>query len=322
MIFEGVPTYPHPGRLWEVCDKHSVSTFYTAPTALRSLMVHGDGPVKERSLKSLRLLGTVGEPINPETWMWYFNVVGKGQLPIVDTWWQTETGGIMVSPLPGATPMKPGSATLPFFGVNPKILREDGSECAPNEGGNLVMKGPGWPGIMRTVFGDSSRFKDTYFSQFPGYFFTGDGARLDEDGYLWIMGRTDDVLNVSGHRIGSAEVESAIVSHSVVTEAAVVGVQHAIKGEGIYCFVTVEAGIAPSEELRKELIQTIRKTIGPIATPDAIQFTQVLPKTRSGKIMRRLLRKVASGDTTDLGDVTTLADSTVVDELIFGRVIL
>jgi len=318
MMFEGVPNYPKSDRFWEIVEKYKVNVFYTAPTAIRAMMRDGDQWPKGRDLSSLRLLGTVGEPINPEAWMWYHRLIGAEKCPIVDTWWQTETGGILISPIPGAIPTKPGSATRPFFGVEPLIIRQDGSECGVNEGGYLVIKKP-WPGIMRTVYGDHERFKNTYFSQYPGYYFTGDGARKDEDGYFWLMGRVDDVINVSGHRIGTAEVESALVSHPSVAEAAVVGFPHDIKGEGIYSYVILRDGFTVSEELRKELVAHVRKVIGAIATPDRIQFAPGLPKTRSGKIMRRILRKIAQGDIENIGDTTTLADPAVVDALVADR---
>jgi acetyl-CoA synthetase len=318
VMFEGVPTYPDPGRFWAIVDKYNVNIFYTAPTALRALMREGDEWPKKYKLSSLRVLGSVGEPINPEAWMWYYQVIGKERCPIVDTWWQTETGGILITPLPGATPLKPGSATFPFFGVDPQILRENGKPAEVNEGGYLVIKRP-WPGLMRGVYGDPDRFRDTYFVQFPGVYFSGDGARQDEDGYFWLMGRVDDVLNVSGHRIGTAEVESALVSHELVTEAAVVGYPHDLKGQGIYAFVTLKAGVAKSDDLKKTLVAHVRKEIGPIASPDKIHFADALPKTRSGKIMRRILRKIAEGDIENLGDVTTLADPSVVDDLVKGR---
>ncbi len=318
LMFEGVPNYPKPDRFWEIVEKYKVNIFYTAPTALRAMMRDGDKWPEGRNLSSLRLLGTVGEPINPEAWMWYYNVIGKEKCPIVDTWWQTETGGILITPLPGAVPIKPGSATKPFPGVDAAVIREDGSQASPNEGGYLVIKKP-WPGMMRTIFGQHERFKETYFVQFPGMYFTGDGARVDEDGDFWLMGRVDDVINVSGHRIGTAEVESALVSHPFVAEAAVVGMPHDIKGQGIYAFVTLKAGQAKSDDLKKTLVAHVRKEIGPIATPDKIQFTDSLPKTRSGKIMRRILKKIAAGDVTDLGDTTTLADPTVVQALVTER---
>jgi len=318
LMFEGVPTYPDAGRFWQVVAKHKVNIFYTAPTAIRALMGQGDGFVKKHDRSSLRILGTVGEPINPEAWEWYYHVVGEGRCPIVDTWWQTETGGHMITPLPGAIALKPGSATLPFFGIEPCIVDENGNELQGVAEGALCIKRP-WPGMMRTVFGDHKRFIDTYFRMFPGKYFTGDGARRDQDGYYWITGRIDDVINVSGHRLGTAEVESALVLHDVVTEAAVVGYPHDIKGQGIYAFVTLMAGEEPSEELRKELVQHVRKEIGPIATPDVIQWAPGLPKTRSGKIMRRILRKIAANELDKLGDTSTLADPTVVDNLIRNR---
>jgi len=319
LFFEGVPSFPHPDRFWEIIEKYRVNIFYTAPTALRSLMKEGDEWPAERDLSSLRILGTVGEPINPEAWMWYYNVIGKGKCPIVDTWWQTETGGILITPLPGAVAAKPGSATLPFPGVEPEILREDGTPAGVNEGGYLVIKKP-WPGLMRQVYGEPERFKKTYFVRFPGVYTTGDGARKDEDGYYWLMGRIDDVINVSGHRVGTAEVESALVSHPKVAEAAVVGFPHELKGQGIYAFVTLKTGEERTEELKKELVKHVRKEIGPTCTPDKIQFADSLPKTRSSKIMRRVLVKIASGDGHNLGDVTTLADPSVIDELVKGRV--
>jgi len=318
LMFEGVPNYPKPDRFWEIVEKYGVNIFYTAPTALRAMMRDGDKWPLGRDLSTLRLLGTVGEPINPEAWMWYYNVIGKGKCPIVDTWWQTETGGVLITPLPGAIAIKPGSATKPFPGVEAAVIREDGSLADANEGGYLVIKRP-WPGMMRTVYGQHERFKETYFVQFPGMYFTGDGARVDEDGDFWLMGRVDDVINVSGHRIGTAEVESALVSHSSVAEAAVVGMPHEIKGQGIYAFVTLKVGLAKSDDLKKTLVAHVRKEIGPIATPDKIQFTDALPKTRSGKIMRRILKKIASGDVRDLGDTTTLADPTVVQSLVSDR---
>ncbi len=319
LFYEGVPSYPHPDRFWEIVDKYRVNIFYTAPTALRALMREGDEWPEKRDLSSLRILGTVGEPINPEAWMWYYNLIGKRKCPIVDTWWQTETGGILITSLPGAIPTKPGSATVPFPGVDPEVLREDGTPCDVNEGGYLVIKKP-WPGLMRRVYGDPQRFKETYFVRFPGVYTTGDGARRDEDGYYWLMGRIDDVINVSGHRIGTAEVESALVSHEKVAEAAVVGMPHEIKGQGIYAYVTLKAGEEKTEALKKELVAHVRKEIGPIAAPDKIQFADGLPKTRSGKIMRRVLVKIAAGDVGNLGDITTLADPSVVDELVEGRV--
>jgi len=318
IMFEGVPTFPNPGRFWEVIQKYKCTQFYTAPTAIRALMKEGIEWPKKYDLSSLKILGSVGEPINPEAWIWYHENIGKGKCPIVDTYWQTETGGFLISPLPGALPLKPGSATVPFLGVSCKILREDRSEVGLNEGGYLVIEKP-WPGIMRTVYGDHQRFVDTYWKQFPPNYTTGDGARKDADGYYWLMGRLDDVINVSGHRLGTAEVESALVSHQSVAEAAVVGMPHEIKGDGIYAFVTVKTGIKPTDELKKELVDHVRKQIGPIATPDKIQFAEGLPKTRSGKIMRRILKKIAKGEIGDLGDTTTLADPGVVDELVKNR---
>ena len=317
-MFEGVPSYPDASRFWQVVDKHNVSIFYTAPTAIRALMREGDGPVKATNRSSLRVLGSVGEPINPEAWLWYYNVVGEGRCPIVDTWWQTETGGIMISPLPGATDLKPGSATRPFFGIKPILVDADGNELAGAVDGNLCIT-DSWPGQMRTVFGDHDRFVQTYFSTYPGRYFTGDGARRDEDGYFWITGRVDDVINVSGHRMGTAEVESALVAHDTVSEAAVVGYPHDIKGQGIYAYVTLNAGETPSDELKAELVKWVRAEIGPIASPDLIQFAPGLPKTRSGKIMRRILRKIAENDYGALGDTSTLADPEVVDDLIENR---
>jgi acetate--CoA ligase len=318
VLFEGVPTYPNPDRFWELIEKYRVSIFYTAPTALRSLMRDGDAWPNKHDLSSLRILATVGEPINPEAWMWYYNVIGKGKCPIIDTYWQTETGGFVLTPFPGATPIKPGSATMPFFGIDPAIIREDGSPCDVNEGGYLVIKKP-WPGLMRSVYGDASRFKKTYFERFPGVYTTGDGARKDEDGYYWLMGRIDDVIKVSGHRIGTAEVESAFVSHPKVAEAAVVGMPHPIKGEGIYAFVTLKTGVEKTEELKKELVAWVRKQIGPLASPDKIQFADGLPKTRSGKIMRRILTRISAGDIANMGDTSTLADPSVVDTLVKER---
>jgi acetyl-CoA synthetase len=318
LIFEGVPNYPDFSRFWQVCDKHQVNIFYTAPTAIRALMREGNAPVAATSRKSIRLLGSVGEPINPEAWLWYHNVVGNAECPIVDTWWQTETGGIMIAPLPGATPLKPGSASKPFFGVKPAIVDADGNILEGAAEGNLILT-DSWPGQMRTVFGDHDRFVDTYFSTYKGNYFTGDGCRRDEDGYYWITGRVDDVINVSGHRMGTAEVESALVSHSQVAEAAVVGYPHDIKGQGIYAYVTLMEGDEPSEELRKELVQWVRKEIGPIASPDLIQWAPGLPKTRSGKIMRRILRKIAANEHDQLGDTSTLADPAVVDDLVDNR---
>ncbi|MBI3815163.1 MAG: acetate--CoA ligase [Nitrospinae bacterium] len=320
LMFEGIPIYPNPGRFWDIVDKHKVNIFYTAPTAIRALMREGVDWVTKHDLSSLRVLGTVGEPINPEAWMWYHTYPGKGKLPVVDTWWQTETGGILITPLPGAITLKPGSATKPFFGVVPAILKEDGSQAGVHEGGYLVIEKP-WPGILRGTYGDpeNKQVKEIYFTKFPGKYLTGDGARLDEDGDYWLMGRIDDVVNVSGHRLGTAEVESALVSHEAVAEAAVVGFPHDIKGEGIYAFVTLKEDHKPSEELKKILSGHVRSVIGPIATPDILQFAPGLPKTRSGKIMRRVLRKIACGDVHDLGDTSTLADPSVVDELLKGR---
>ena len=318
LMFEGVPNYPDASRFWQVVDKHKVNIFYTAPTAIRALMREGDGPVKSTSRDSLRLLGTVGEPINPEAWVWYNEVVGDKRCPIVDTWWQTETGGILITPLPGATALKPGSATRPFFGIKPILVDPDGNELEGKAQGLLCMA-DSWPGQMRSVFGDHERFKNTYFVQYPGRYFTGDGARRDEDGYFWITGRVDDVINVSGHRMGTAEVESALVSHAKVAEAAVVGAPHDIKGQGIYAYVTLNVGEEPSDDLRTELVKWVRKEIGPIATPDWLQWAPGLPKTRSGKIMRRILRKIAEDDYSNLGDTSTLADPAVVDDLVENR---
>jgi acetyl-CoA synthetase len=318
LVFEGVPTYPDGSRFWQVVDKHAVNIFYTAPTAIRALMRLGDEPVQQTSRKSLRLLGSVGEPINPEAWEWYHRVVGDHRCPIVDTWWQTETGGILITPLPGATRLKPGSATRPFFGIKPALVDNEGRLLEGPASGNLVITYP-WPGQMRTVYGDHQRFVDTYFRTYPGMYFTGDGARRDEDGYYWITGRVDDVINVSGHRLGTAEVESALVLHESVAEAAVVGYPHDIKGQGIYAYVTLMEGIEPSEELRHELISLVRSEIGPIATPDVIQWAPGLPKTRSGKIMRRILRKIAANEVDNLGDTSTLADPSVVDHLVANR---
>jgi acetyl-CoA synthetase len=318
LMFEGVPNYPSMSRFWDVVDKHKVNIFYTAPTAIRALMQAGDEPVTKTSRASLKLLGTVGEPINPEAWEWYHRVVGEGRCPIVDTWWQTETGGILITPLPGATRLKPGSATRPFFGVIPEIVDAEGRVLEGPATGNLCMA-DAWPGIMRTVFGDHQRFVDTYFKAYRGKYFTGDGCRRDEDGYYWITGRVDDVINVAGHRLGTAEVESALVAHPKCSEAAVVGYPHPIKGQGIYAYVTLMAGEEPSEELRKELVAWVRKEIGPIASPDLIQFAPGLPKTRSGKIMRRILRKIAEDEYGNLGDTSTLADPTVVDDLVQNR---
>ncbi|MBW1741955.1 MAG: acetate--CoA ligase [Deltaproteobacteria bacterium] len=318
LMFEGVPTYPDPGRFWEVVQRHKVNIMYTAPTVIRALAKHGDAWPGQYDLSSLRLLGSVGEVINPEAWKWYHKNIGKSRCPIVDTWWQTETGGILISPLPGAVPTKPGSATVPFPGIAPLVVNDKGETCKTNEGGYLVISKP-WPGIMRGVYGEPKRFKDTYFSQFPGMYFTGDGAKRDKDGYYWLMGRVDDVINVSGHRLGTAEIESAFVAHKAVAEAAVVGYPHDIKGKGIYAFVTLNASVKGSGDLKKALVSQVRKEIGPVATPDKIQFTDALPKTRSGKIMRRILRKIAAGDVDDLGDLTTLADEAGFAKLIQGR---
>lgn len=318
LMFEGIPNYPNVSRFWDVIDKHQVSIFYTAPTAIRSLMQAGEEPVKKTSRASLRLLGSVGEPINPEAWEWYYHVVGEGRCPIVDTWWQTETGGILITPLPGATKLKPGSATRPFFGVQPEVVDAAGAVQEGACEGNLVIA-DSWPGQMRTVYGDHERFEQTYFSTYPGKYFTGDGCRRDADGFYWITGRVDDVINVSGHRMGTAEVESALVAHPKVSEAAVVGFPHDIKGQGIYAYVTLMDGVEPTEELRKELVAWVRREIGPIASPDLIQFAPGLPKTRSGKIMRRILRKIAEDQFESLGDTSTLADPTVVEDLISNR---
>jgi acetyl-CoA synthetase len=318
LMFEGVPNYPDASRFWQVIDKHKVNIFYTAPTAIRALMGAGDAFVKKASRASLRLLGSVGEPINPEAWEWYHRVVGDGRCPVVDTWWQTETGGILISPLPGAIAQKPGSATLPFFGVQPALVDAEGKRIEGAGSGNLILT-DSWPAQMRTVYGDHQRFVDTYFSTYPGNYFTGDGCRRDEDGYWWITGRVDDVINVAGHRLGTAEVESALVGHGKVSEAAVVGYPHSIKGQGIYAYVTLMVGEKPSEDLRKELVQWVRKEIGPIASPDIIQFAPGLPKTRSGKIMRRILRKIAEDEPGSLGDISTLADPAVVEDLVNNR---
>ncbi len=318
LMFEGVPTYPEADRFWQIIDKHQVNIFYTAPTAIRALMAQGDEYVSRTKRTSLRILGSVGEPINPEAWEWYYHVVGNSQCPIVDTWWQTETGAILITPLPGATDLKPGSATLPFFGINPKIVDNEGKLLEGECEGILVFDYP-WPSQARTLYGDHQRFIDTYFSSYPGYYFAGDGAKRDKDGYYWITGRVDDVINVSGHRMGTAEVESALVLHEHVAEAAVVGYPHDIKGQGIYAYVTLNIGIVASDELKKELIQLVRKEIGPIASPDIIQWAPGLPKTRSGKIMRRILRKVAANETEQLGDTSTLADPTVVENIIKNR---
>ena len=318
LMFEGVPNFPDASRFWQICDKHKVNIFYTAPTAIRALMKEGDEPVKATKRESLKLLGSVGEPINPEAWLWYYNIVGEKKCPIVDTWWQTETGATLISPLPGATDLKPGSASKPIPGITPVLLDADGNELEGSNEGNLCIKNS-WPGQMRTVYGDHDRFIETYFSQYDGYYFTGDGCRRDDDDYYWITGRVDDVINVSGHRMGTAEVESALVSHNKVAEAAVVGFPHEIKGQGIYAYVTLIAGEKISDEIKKDLIEWVRKEIGPIATPDFIQFSSNLPKTRSGKIMRRILRKIAANDYDDLGDTSTLAEPKVVDDLIKNK---
>jgi acetyl-CoA synthetase len=318
LMFEGVPNYPDPSRFWQVVDKHNVAIFYTAPTAIRALMREGEEYIRRTSRRSLRILGTVGEPINPEAWLWYYDHVGEQRCPVVDTWWQTETGGILITPIPGATPLKPGSATRPFFGVEPVIVDNDGHEVKGPGGGNLCIARP-WPGMMRTVFGDHPRFVQTYFSHFPGLYFTGDGARRDEDGFYWLTGRVDDVINVAGHRLGTAEIESALVAHPTVAEAAVVGFPHEIKGQGIYAYVTLKVSEPPSDDLRRELVAWVRQEISPIAAPDLLQWAPGLPKTRSGKIMRRILRKIAANEHDALGDVTTLADPTVVDELVDNR---
>jgi len=318
LMFEGIPNYPNSSRVWDVVDKHGVNTFYTAPTALRALMREGDEPVKKTSRATLRLLGTVGEPINPEAWLWYHRVVGDGRCPIVDTWWQTETGGILIAPLPGATKLKPGSATRPFFGVQPCLVDAEGQELEGVAEGYLCLKSS-WPGQMRTLYGDHKRFIDTYFIQYPGKYFSGDGCRRDEDGYYWITGRVDDVLNVSGHRMGTAEVESSLVAHTAVAEAAVVGFPHDIKGQGIYAYVTLMDGTEPSKTLHDELIAWVRNDIGAIAKPDHLQWAPGLPKTRSGKIMRRILRKIAEDDVDSLGDTSTLADPSVVEDLVNNR---
>jgi acetyl-CoA synthetase len=320
IMFEGVPNFPDFGRFWEVVDKHQVTLFYTAPTALRALMKEGNSWVEKNDLSSLRLLGTVGETIKEPEWMWYHSIVGKEKCPIIDTWWQTETGGIMMTPLPGATPTKPGSATFPFYGIEPVLLTESGEEIAGNNVSGLLVMKASWPGQMRSIYGDHDRFVETYFSQFPGYYFTGDGARRDEDGYYWITGRVDDVLNVSGHRIGSAEVEGGIGKANGVAEAAVVGYPHDIKGVGIYAFVTLMTGVEPSESIINDIRATVATEIGPHAKPDKIQFTPALPKTRSGKIMRRILRKIAEGDLDNMGDTSTLADPSVVENLVSGAV--
>jgi acetyl-CoA synthetase len=319
-MYEGVPNYPDFSRFWQIVDKYNVDIFYGAPTAIRALMREGDDWVKKTSRKSLRLLGSVGEPINPEAWEWYYNVVGEGRCPIVDTWWQTETGGHMITPLPGAHALKPGSASMPMFGVKPVLVDSEGKLLEGATDGNLCIT-DSWPGQMRTVWGDHERFFQTYFSTYPGKYFTGDGCRRDEDGYYWITGRVDDVINVSGHRMGTAEIESALVAHSKVAESAVVGYPHDLKGQGIYAYVTLNANEVESPELRAELVKWVRQEIGPIATPDVIHFTPGLPKTRSGKIMRRILRKIAEGDTSNLGDISTLADPSVVETLIASRAV-
>jgi len=319
LMFEGVPNYPDPSRFWQVVDKHNVRIFYTAPTAIRALMREGEEWIRRTSRRSLRILGTVGEPINPDVWLWYYDHVGEQRCPIVDTWWQTETGGILITPIPGATPLKPGSATRPFFGVEPIIVDNEGKRVEGAGEGNLCLA-RAWPGMMRTVFGDHRRFVATYFSAFPGLYFTGDGARRDEDGFYWLTGRVDDVINVAGHRLGTAEIESALVAHPKVAEAAVVGYPHDLKGQGIYAYVTLRISEEPSEELRRELVAWVRQEISPIASPDLVQWAPGLPKTRSGKIMRRILRKIAANEHDSLGDVTTLADPGVVDELVENRV--
>ena len=318
LVFEGVPTYPDASRFWQVCDEQNVTIFYTAPTAIRALMREGEEPVNKTSRKSIRLLGTVGEPINPEAWEWYFHVVGEQRCPIVDTWWQTETGGTMIVPLPGTTDMKPGAGSHPFFGIKPVLVDADGTELQGAADGNLLIT-DSWPGQMRTVYGDHQRFIDTYFTAYPGTYFTGDGCRRDEDGFYWITGRVDDVINVSGHRMGTAEVESALVSHDAVAEAAVVGYPHDVKGQGIYAYVTLRQGVDVDDALVKNLIQHVRQEIGPIASPDLIQIAPGLPKTRSGKIMRRILRKIAENEYSNLGDTSTLAEPEVVDDLIENR---
>jgi acetyl-CoA synthetase len=319
LMFESIPTYPDFGRYWQVIDKHQVNLFYTAPTALRALMKEGNDWVTQHNRSTLRLLGTVGEPIKEPEWLWYYNIVGDGRCPIVDTWWQTETGGILMTPLPGATPLKPGSATLPFFGIEPVILDEEGKEVEGNPARGYLCIKTAWPGVMRTVYGNHERFRETYFDRFPGYYMTGDGALRDEDGYYWITGRVDDVLNISGHRLGTAEVEGAIGQHETVAEAAVVGYPHEIKGQGIYAYVTLMSGVSPSDEIETGIKGVVRQHIGPHATPDKIQFSPALPKTRSGKIMRRILRKIAEGEIDDLGDISTLAEPAVVDSLVEGR---
>jgi acetyl-CoA synthetase len=318
VLYEGTPDFPDKDRFWSIVEKYRVTTFYTAPTAIRTFMKWGDEYPARHDLSSLRIMGTVGEPINPEAWMWYHRVIGKEKCPIVDTWWQTETGGHLITPMPGAHTLKPGSASRPFFGVEPVVLRDDGSECGPNEGGKLCIKKP-WPGMMRTTWGDHDRFIDTYFTMYPNIYFSGDGCRIDQDGDYWLMGRVDDVVNVSGHRIGTAEVESALVSHPQVSEAAVAPMPHDTKGQGLYAFVTLKEGIEGTEELKKELIMHVRKEIGPIAAPDKIQFAHGLPKTRSGKIMRRILRKIAENAVDEIGDTSTLADPHVVEDLVHGK---
>jgi acetyl-CoA synthetase len=318
VMFEGTPTYPDAGRFWQVVEKHKITVFYTAPTAIRALMRQGTEFPAKYDMSSLRVLGSVGEPINPEAWMWYYEHVGKGKVPIVDTWWQTETGGVLITGLPGAHTLKPGSANRPFFGVEPVVLRDDSSECDRNEGGKLCVKKP-WPSMMRTMWGDHERYVDTYFTMFKDVYFAGDGCRIDSDGDYWLLGRIDDVVNVSGHRIGTAEVESALVSNSKVAEAAVVAMPHDIKGQGLYAYVTLKGDVEGTDELKKELVKHVRKEIGPIAQPDKIQFADALPKTRSGKIMRRILRKIAENETDKLGDTSTLADPSVVDRLVAGR---
>ena len=318
VMFEGVPTYPDAGRFWQVVEKHKITVFYTAPTAIRALMRHGDELPAKYDMSSLRVLGSVGEPINPEAWLWYHKHIGKEKVPIVDTWWQTETGGVLITPLPGAMTLKPGSASRPFFGIEPVVLRDDGTECDRNEGGKLCIK-KSWPSMMRTMWGDHERFVDTYFTMFKDLYFAGDGCRVDADGDYWLLGRIDDVVNVSGHHIGTAEVESALVSHGKVAEAAVVAMPHDIKGQGLYAYVTLQSGVEGSDELKKELVKHVRKEIGPIAQPDKIQFADALPKTRSGKIMRRILRKIAENEMDKLGDVTTLADPSVVERIVEGR---
>jgi acetyl-CoA synthetase len=318
LMFEGVPNYPDPSRFWQVVDKHNVGIFYTAPTAIRALMREGEEWIRRTNRASLRILGTVGEPINPDVWLWYYDHVGEQRCPVVDTWWQTETGGILITPIPGATPLKPGSATRPFFGVEPVIVDNDGKRVEGPGEGNLCLA-RSWPGQMRTVFGDHPRFVATYFSHFPGLYFTGDGARRDEDGFYWLTGRVDDVINVAGHRLGTAEIESALVAHPKVAEAAVVGFPHDLKGQGIYAYVTLRIEEEPSEELKRELVAWVRQEISPIAAPDVLQWAPGLPKTRSGKIMRRILRKIAANEHETLGDVTTLADPAVVDELVDNR---